>query len=245
MKLVAYLAHYRSASFSHDLDAIMYYFNTDTCYKNAPISLPGDLKDMATIFTRLTLLLVGADACTPHIINSVWREDDNAWLVLRSPCGDLSLIQRCLHTLKVAINTAHIWLTNPCTPILAPTSNSFDHLPYQLFTDFYSNQVTKLVFAREPVSRGTESVILLMQNLQNHRVPNTLTFKENAIIWYRSLLLNRAHANDMTGFVNSILIVYRMCPPVELMQYYQMDPTTQLTHITQGTATEIWGDDIF
>jgi hypothetical protein len=67
------LAHYRSASFSHDLDAIMYYFNTDTCYKNAPISLPGDLKDMATIFTRLTLLLVGADACTPHIINSVWR----------------------------------------------------------------------------------------------------------------------------------------------------------------------------
>jgi hypothetical protein len=50
---------------------MMYYFDTDTYYKNEPISLPGDLKDMATIFTRLTLLLVGvgADACTPHIIN--------------------------------------------------------------------------------------------------------------------------------------------------------------------------------
>jgi hypothetical protein len=51
---------------------MMYYFNTDTYYKNEPISLPGDLKDMAPILARLTLLLVGAEACTPHIINSVW-----------------------------------------------------------------------------------------------------------------------------------------------------------------------------
>ena len=36
-------------------------------YKNAPVSLPRDPKDMATIFVRLTLLVVGADACTPHI----------------------------------------------------------------------------------------------------------------------------------------------------------------------------------
>ena len=62
----------------HDLDMMMYYFDTDTFYKNEPISLPGDLKDMATIFACLTLLLVGADACTPHIINSVWGEDDDA-----------------------------------------------------------------------------------------------------------------------------------------------------------------------
>jgi hypothetical protein len=50
-------------------------------------------------------------------------------------------------------------------------------------------------------------------------VTNTLTFDENAIIWYRSLLLNRAHTNNMTGFDKSILIVYGMCPPVELTQY--------------------------
>ncbi len=66
-----------------------------------------------------------------------------------------------------------------------------------------------------------------MQNLQNHRVPNTLTFEENTIIWHRSLLLNRAHTDDMTRFDNGILIVYGMSPPVELMQYYQMDPTAQ------------------
>ena len=76
----------------HDLDAMMYYFDTDTCYKNEPISLPGDLKDMTTIFARLTLLLVGADACTPHIFNSVWGEDDDARLALGGARGDLSLI---------------------------------------------------------------------------------------------------------------------------------------------------------
>ena len=84
-----------------------------------------------------------------------------------------------------------------------------------------------------------------MQNLQNHTVPNTFTFKENAIIWYFSLLLNRAHADDMTKFGNGILIPYGMCPLVELMQYYQMDPTTQPAHFMRGTATEVWGDDVF
>ena len=88
---------------------------------------------MATIFACLTLLLIGADACTPHIINSVWGKDDDARLALGGPHGNLSLIRRCLLTLsKVAINTVHIWLTNPTTPILAPTSDSYDRLPSTL-----------------------------------------------------------------------------------------------------------------
>ncbi len=103
----------------------------------------------------------------------------------------------------------------------------------------------KLVFAREPVPQGTKSVNLLLQNLQNHMVPNTLTCEENTIAWFRSLLLNQTHADDMTGFNNGILIAYGMCFPVELMQYYQMDPATQPRHFMQGTATEVWGDDIF
>jgi hypothetical protein len=128
---------------------------------------------MATIFARLTLLLVRADACTPYIINSVWGEDDDARLALGGPHGDLSLIQRHLLTLyKVAINTVHIWLTNPGTPILAPTSDSFNRLPSTL-RRLSLHSSDKLVFARKPVPRGTEFINLLMQNLQNHRVPNT------------------------------------------------------------------------
>ena len=65
------------------------------------------------------------------------------------------------------------------------------------------------------------------------------------IIWYRSLLLNQAHTNNMTGFNNGILIAYGMCPLVGLMQYYQMDPMTQLTHFMRGTAAEVWTDDTF
>jgi hypothetical protein len=76
-------------------------------------------------------------------------------------------------------------------------------------------------------------------------IPNTLTFEENAIIWYRSLLLNRTHTDNTTGFDNGILIAYGMCPPVKPMLYYQMDPTTQPTHFMQGTFTEVWGDDVF
>ena len=165
----------------------MYYFDTNTYYK-------------ITIFTCLTLLLVGADACIPHIINSVWGEDDNARLALGGPRGDLSLIRRHLLTLsKVSINTVHIWLTDPFTPILAHTTDSYDRLPSTL-RQLLLHSSGKLIFAREPVPRCTESINLLIKNLQNHRVPNTLTFEENAIIWYRSLLLNQAHTDDMTGF---------------------------------------------
>ena len=165
----------------------MYYFDTNTYYK-------------ITIFTCLTLFLVGADACIPHIINSVWGDDDNARLALGGPRGDMSLIRRHLLTLsKVAINTVHIWLTDPFTPILAHTTDSYDRLLSTL-RQLLLHSSDKLVFAREPALRGTESINLLMKNLQNHRVPNTLTFEENAIIWYRSLLLNQAHTDDMTGF---------------------------------------------
>ncbi len=56
----------------------------------------------------LTLLLTGADACTPHIINSVWGDDENARLALGGPRGGLSLIRRKILTLsKVAINMVH------------------------------------------------------------------------------------------------------------------------------------------
>ena len=161
------------------------------------------------------------------------REDDNARLALGGARGDLSLIRRqLLSTLsKITINTVHIWLTDPSTPILAHTSDSYDRLPSTLW-QLLLHSSDKLDFAREPVPRGTESINLMMKNLQNHRVPNTLTFEENVIVWYRSLLLNQAHTDNMTGFDTGILIAYRMCPPVpvELMQYYQMDPATQPTN---------------
>jgi hypothetical protein len=42
----------------HDIDAMMYYFDTDINYNCQPISHPGDCKDMAKILACLTLLFV-------------------------------------------------------------------------------------------------------------------------------------------------------------------------------------------
>jgi len=117
------------------------------------------------------------------------------------------------HTLQSGNKHHPIWLTNPDTPVLVPTSNSFECLPPTL-QQLLLQLSNKLVSAREPVPLGTESVNLLLQNLCNHTVPNTLTFEENVIAWFRSFLLDQAHAGNMTGFDNGILIVHGMCPTV-------------------------------
>jgi hypothetical protein len=68
-----------------DINAIMYYYDTDNYVKGYPISLPGDLTNMACILAWLTLLLIGTDAYTPHIIDLVWGENANAQLALGGP----------------------------------------------------------------------------------------------------------------------------------------------------------------
>ncbi len=119
-----------------------------------PILPLGDLKHIAIILARLTLLLIGADACTPYIISKVWGEDEATRLALGGPRGDLSLICRQILTHQnVAINTVHIWLTNPLTPVLPPNSETLKLLPrtiQQLLLDC----LHKRVFAREPVLSG-------------------------------------------------------------------------------------------
>ncbi len=50
-----------------------------------PVSLPGDITDMAIILVWITLLLIGADTCTPRIINKVWGDDEAAQFALGGP----------------------------------------------------------------------------------------------------------------------------------------------------------------
>jgi hypothetical protein len=101
----------------------MYYWDADIYNMDCkPISHRGDRWDMARTLARLTLLLTGADACTSHIVASVWGEDEAACLALGGPRGDLSLIRRKLLTLsKVAMNImVHIWMNDPAMNFLAP-----------------------------------------------------------------------------------------------------------------------------
>ncbi len=124
-------AHYRTEGafcnlIIQDLDAIMYYWDTDDYIAGFPITYRNTRWDMARILARLTLLLTGAKACTPNIVASVWGEDEVACLALGGPRGNLSLICRKLLTLsKVAMNMVHIWMTDPTMNILAPTTPNF------------------------------------------------------------------------------------------------------------------------
>jgi hypothetical protein len=141
-----------------DLDAMMYHFDTDWQVSSKPVLLPGNITNMARILARITLLLlVGADACTPHIINKVWGKDDAAQLALGGPQSNLSLVrQRILTHQKVAINTVHIWLSNPSMPVLPPDLAAFKCLPHtiqQLLLDMKD----KCVFAHEPVPLGVQT----------------------------------------------------------------------------------------
>ena len=227
-----------------DLDAIMYYWDTDDyTMAGTPMTYRDTRWDMARILARLTLLLIGADACTPYIVSSIWGEDEAACLALGGPRGDLSLIRRKLLTLsKVAMNMVHIWMTDPTMNFLAPTSPGFQRLPptvQQLLLLAGSKQT----YARDPVPSGTLAAQLLTNNLREHTYPDNDPFEEKAIRWYRELLLHPDKADDMTGFDNGILVAYGMCLPCPLQEFYQMAPEHQPTHFMRGTAAEIWGTD--
>ena len=86
-----------------DLDTILHYYaisysiHTGKDGINRPILFPGDHAYMAKILAQLTLLLIRADVCTPHIINSVWAENNDACLAHGGPAPpfliQLQLIQ--------------------------------------------------------------------------------------------------------------------------------------------------------
>ena len=133
----------------------MYYWDTDSyniC--GTPMSFRDEQWDMACTLACLTLLLTGADACTPYIIDSVWGKDEAACLALGGPRGNLSLICWKILTLsKVAMNMVHIWMTDPAI-FLVPTSPSFQQLPptvQQLLLQASNNRV----YACKPVPPGT------------------------------------------------------------------------------------------
>jgi hypothetical protein len=144
---------------------------------------------------------------------------------------------------KVAINTVHIWLTNPSTPVLPPDSEAFKLLPrtiHQLLLDTKD----KCVFAHKPVPSGKCSAQWLIDNLRSYIIPDTHSFEEKAIRWYRDLLLGKDQVNDMTGFNNGIMMEYGMCLPCTLQEFYIINPKLEApTHFMRGTVEEIWGED--
>jgi hypothetical protein len=70
------------------------------------------------------------------------------------PRGDLLLIRRGVLTVfKIAINTIHILMTDPDTPIHANTLPTFQKLPPS-FKQQLLHTKKKVVYAREPIPSG-------------------------------------------------------------------------------------------
>jgi hypothetical protein len=77
-----------------------------------PLNKSSNQKALARILARFSILLLGADALTPTIVNQVWGQNKMVHKKLGGPCGNLALICRQLISLAcIANNTYHLWLT--------------------------------------------------------------------------------------------------------------------------------------
>jgi hypothetical protein len=129
-------------------------------------------------------------------------------------------------------------MMNQSMPILSPDLHGFKCLLPTVQLLLYCTHSNR-TFACKPVSPGAATARLLTDNLCKYSIPDTLLFEEKAICWYRELLLHHNQADNMTGFDNGILIVYSMCPPPKLQEYYQMDPDQRSTNFMGETANEV------
>ncbi len=105
-----------------NLDTILHYYVVKYSLLSGKLFLlPGDSVDMARILAHLTILLIGTNACTPHIVSSVWGENNDVCFALGGPRGNLSLIcWRLLALSKIVIYTTYIWTTDPRPTHLGP-----------------------------------------------------------------------------------------------------------------------------
>ena len=74
-------------------------------------------------------------------------------------------------------------------------------------------------------------------------VPYNLLFVKKDIHWYCDLLLNHENVDNMTGIDNVIMMVFGLCPPYKLQDYYQIDPDQTFMHFMRETPDEVWVND--
>jgi hypothetical protein len=143
---------------------------------------------MARTLAHLILLLTGADACTPYIINSVWGEDEAACLALGgSPRQPIS------HSLE---NTQPFQSGHKHGPHLddrplyeIPCTN-LTQRPMTTTDSPITLQVSNnRVYAYKPVPPSTSTTQILTNNRHEYIIPNILPFAEKANHWYQELLL--------------------------------------------------------
>ena len=175
---------------------------------------PTDRKMLACILARFAILLLGAAALTPTIIQTVWGENDIVRRNLGGPCGNLAIIQRQLISHAcVANNILHLWLTTTFNGHTIIPLDSLKYIPpgvRDILQLIRHNDAA--IYVREPLQSGQDRIRILLQNLhQHHTNPISSNFDDIVISWYHDLLCNGDCSADTTGIENHIFAAFGLC----------------------------------
>jgi hypothetical protein len=195
--------------------------NFATLTNNATVYLlnePTDKHTLARILACFSLLMLGADALTPAIVERVWGQDDVVHQQLGSPRGDLAIIRRHLILLAFMANNAfHLWLNTSFKGKTIITPEALKHVP-QGIPDILLliKDNTSAIYVRKPLPSGKDHIQKLQHNLRQHRLfPKSSTFynfEDTIVHWYRDLLLKGINSTNSAGEENHLFAAYGLTP---------------------------------
>jgi hypothetical protein len=179
---------------------------------------PTDKRALACILAHFSLLMLGADALTPAIIERVWGQDNVVRQQLGGTRGNLAIICcRLILLACVANNTFHQWLNTSFKGKTIITPEALKHVP-QGIRDIILlvKDNTSAIYVRETLPSGRNCIQKLQHNLRQHRLsPKSSTFynfEDTIVHWYHDLLLKGISSTDCTGEENHLFAAYGLTP---------------------------------
>jgi hypothetical protein len=169
---------------------------------------------LACILACFGILLLGADALAPTIIQTVWGENDVVRHNLGGPRGDLAIIRRRLISHACVANSIlHLWLTTTFNGHTIIPLDSLKYIPPG------ARDILQLVqrddaaiYVREPLQSGQDRICILLQNLRQHPTNSiSSNFDDIVISWYCDLLCNGDCSTNTTGVKDHIFAAFGLC----------------------------------
>ena len=167
-----------------------------------PLNKSFDRKALARILARFSILLLGADALTPTIVNQVWGQNEVACKNLGGPRGNLVLICHQLISLAcIDNNTYHLWLTT--------TFNGSNIIPSETLHNLLPGVcvILLLVYCDDTVIYVRKPLLLLDKTMLTSY---TTTFVDTPQLPYHPTSTTSLQVGTMTS---SFMMITSMTPP--------------------------------
>jgi hypothetical protein len=152
----------------------------------------GNKQEIARILARFSLLMLGAKALIPRIVERVWGSNPNVQKNLGGTHGDLALTRQWLvvSIAVVANNIFHLWLTTFFNDAMRIPPEGLDHLPpgVQDIPTILGNAALA-IYVRETLHDGQDCINILLDNLRSSTTdPPSMTFEDIIVSWFREVL---------------------------------------------------------